>query len=55
MYLEERIEMVTEIAFPKWVIEELEKLRQGESPDCTLDEYLSNFYGQAVHVIAKQG
>jgi hypothetical protein len=46
--------MAIEISFSNWVIEELEKLREYESPDCTLDEYLSNFYGQIVHVVKQE-
>jgi hypothetical protein len=46
--------MATKISFPNRVIETLEKLRAFESPDSTLDEYLSDFYGQSVHVVKQE-
>jgi hypothetical protein len=49
-----RMEKTTKITFPKWMIETLEVFRDNESPNLTLDEYLSNFYGKAVHVVTQE-
>lgn len=49
-----RMEKTAKIALPKWMIETLKVLRDNESPNLTLDEYLSNSYGKAVHAVSQE-